>query len=957
MSISVKNNVFSMLTPKMRKVIFNLGYREPTPIQEKAIPVILQKRSTLVISPTGSGKTEAALIPILDTLIKDKVSPEGIRVLYITPLRALNRDVFLRMENLVKLAGYTMMVRHGDTGKSGRKRFLEQPPTVMVTTPESLSYLLTVKKLREAWKRLRWIVIDEIHEVASSKRGVSLAISLERLARIAGRQAPKVGLSATLSERGKRYVQNLIGGFASVVEDNSYKKYNIIIEVPGSNEKYLQDAIRLITHYAERTNGNILIFVNTRQVAELLGHHLAKRLGEEIVGVHHGSLHKSQREKTETLFRSGKKRILVATSSMELGIDIGKIDLVIQFTSPRRASNLIQRVGRAGHKLQATSEGVIIVPPNLYEILESLVLARRSLGGDLEDLPFYEKSYDAAVHGIAGLLLDEKNPVDIMEIHSLLTRIPNYTNLSPEETVDLAEFMDSIKTARIEGGRLRRTRRTYKYFYTVSMIPDDIDYDVIDASSNQLIGKISEKFVALNITEEQPYFVLSGKIWRAVEIDGEKGKIYAYPHGDSNAAVPSWEGELIPVHYKTAREVCALLSFLITDGSQAFQRIAKAYNRFMSKNTLETLKRLADELHSDPRIQSLGWKTPLIEIIDGGVILYTCLGSKGNLTLGILLSALAQLPSPVEFVRIPYAIVFMSNSDPRLLASSIKKGLEKLSTMEPGDILSLLIGVIRNTSSYKIRFNWVAKRMGVIEPEARLSHEMLKRAISVYRGTPVDTEAVRETLIETNDAHAVIEYVSNLKPKHIQIIDGRGKTTPLAREVLSNPYMRMPETATGRRAILQALIVDAVKKRLLRTESRLICLLCGHTWTIRTPTKNTKIRCPKCGRGFVAPVWRGDTESVSIARKALRGEKLTPRERKLYDELRQRANLLLSYSSDGKAGYVIQALSARGIGPRAAIRVMRVLMQQGEQAFYKAIMEEEKRYLETRKYWKTPRNR
>ena len=568
---------FDMLTPQMKKVLWRLGYKRPTPIQEKAIPVILQRRSTLVISPTGSGKTEAALIPVLDTLIQDRLSREGIRVLYITPLRALNRDVYLRMEKLITLSGFTVMVRHGDTGKAGRQRFLENPPTIMVTTPETLSYILTVERLREAWRRLRWIIIDEIHEIASSKRGVALAISLERLSRITGRHIPKVGLSATLSEKGKRYVQELLGGFTSIVEDSSYKKYDITIEVPDVKDKYLANAVQLIARHAEETAGNILVFVNTRQVAELLGHQLARRLGEDAVGVHHGSLHRSQREKTETSFRRGKTKVLVATSSMELGIDIGKIDLAIQFTSPRRASNLIQRVGRAGHSLQAVSRGVIIVPPNLFEILESLVLARRAVNGDLEDPPFYEKSYDAALHGMAGILLDHKKPVSLTEIHSLLAKIPNYYNLEPDETWELATFMDSIRIARVEGDTLRRTKRTYKYFYTVSMIPDDIDYEVVDASSNQVIGRVSERFVALNITEEQPYFVLSGKIWRAVEIDGEKGKIYAYPHGESDAAVPSWEGELIPVHYKTAREVCALLSFLVADGPEALGKIARTY--------------------------------------------------------------------------------------------------------------------------------------------------------------------------------------------------------------------------------------------------------------------------------------------------------------------------------------------------------------------------------------------
>ena len=942
------------LDRKLIKVLCKLGYDKPTPIQEKAIPLILTGRNVLVVAPTGTGKTEAALIPVLSNLRQHGIDSRGIRIVYITPLRALNRDIHYRMKQLIEMNGYTLMVRHGDTSQQGRKKFMETPPTMMVSTPESFSLLMTVNKIQKHLRNIRWIIIDEIHELLDSKRGVEFFLTIKRLERLIGKKPQLIALSATLSDKSIRRVSETLGGYPLLAIDTSFKNYKIKIEITDSKYNFWTDLASIISRIA-RKEGSTLVFVNTRQVAERLGVELS-RANNSNVGVHHGSLHRGIRERTEKEFKEGKIKVLVSTSSMELGIDIGSVDRVVQVTSPRRATNLSQRIGRSGHLLGRTSTGYIITVPNIYEILESIVIARRTRKGDLEDLPMYDKPLDVLAHGIAGFILDSR-PVGIDEVYQYVTQLPFYSNINLDEIEEVANFMEDLRIVRKREKELDWGKRTRSYFYSISMIPSEPDYTVIDISSRAMIGRVSERFVVSNISRETPYFVLAGKIWRVLDIDTEKGRIYVMLHGVSDARIPSWEGELIPVDYKVSREVCGILQLILYDKEYGLKLINERYGDFLTESARDKLYSLIEELHSNSGgLSDLGYYRPTLEIIDGGVLLYTCLGSKGNYTLGLLISSIISRIEHVEYSRIPYAILFTSNMSTKVLAKMVVSALRELSNMDLPEIMSLFIDHVRNTYAYRIRLSWIAKRMGVINQDARLTSETLRKLTQIYKGSVLEREVINEMLVENNDMKAVIDFLENLKSDSITILDNqRGDTTFLAKQVLENPYMRMPETASGRQTLLKSIMIEAVRRRLENSEARLVCLSCGYSWNVklRDIKSSEYIRCPKCGSRLITVTWRGDDEAKQIIRKHLDKKKLTREERKRLKDLQKVASLLLSYSAEGLSKYVIEALMARGIGPTILPRVVSKLVEYGEREFYRAIIEEERKYVENRKYWKT----
>ena len=364
MQPSSSDSVFDLLAKPIGKAIVEIGFSKPTLPQTMAFHPILEGENVLLIAPTGTGKTEAVLLPVFSRLIEQKSADlNGIQVLYITPLRALNRDMFKRLTYWKEQLGISVEVRHGDTEQKIRRMQAKKPPTVLVTTPETLQAILPGKQMRRHLKNVKVVIIDEVHDLAGSKRGAQLSIALERLQQVTGKEFQRIGLSATIGN--PQEIAKYLAGTRrkiSILQATMEKSYHYRVEYPSLIQTDFELAgkleaspeiasrIRRILELVD-SHHSTLIFVNSRTVAEVLGHKL-QQLGRDDIAVHHGSISKEERIAIEDSFKNEQLKAIICTSTLELGIDIGNVDLVIQYMSPRQVSSLIQRVGRSGHRLR-----------------------------------------------------------------------------------------------------------------------------------------------------------------------------------------------------------------------------------------------------------------------------------------------------------------------------------------------------------------------------------------------------------------------------------------------------------------------------------------------------------------------------------------------------------------------------------------------------------------------------
>jgi ATP-dependent Lhr-like helicase len=942
-----------LLHPKLRGALPELGYSKLLPVQEKAIPAILSKHHTLIIAPTGSGKTEAAILPVLSMMLSEAGEGGlggGVKVVYVTPLRALNRDVAERIEKLSSSVGFKTLVRHGDTGPAGRRRFLEEPPDIVVTTPESLSLLLTLKDRLKVWSNVGWVIVDEVHEMLESERGSELAVVLERLQLASKRRIQRIGLSATLSEKSVKMALELLahGRYAVVVEDPESKVYDVNVEVVYSgDEKFWDEAVRRIAGILESTS-SALVFVNTRYTAELLASNLSRVLGEGNVVAHHGSLSRHVRERAERDFKEGRVKALVATSSMELGVDIGRVGLVVQFLSPRQAIVMTQRAGRAGHRLWEVSRGVIVTVGNLYEMMESGVIAFRAEKGFIEDVEPHIKPYDALAHQLVAMVV-EGSVKSVEEAYGILTSTLPYSNLSMEELSRVVKHLANVGVLRESNGKLSKFRRTLEYLYTVTMIPDEREYDVINIVDGRKIGKVSERFVEWNIArkseegaQDRFRIVLAGRVWEVLEVDLEAERITVKPIALVEGHIPVWEGELIPVSYRVAREVCSILGLLMEDpgrGSMLLEaRKLGAHADYISRIALETKSLWSAAIsHVNPVIEDYGRLS----------ILHVCLGTKGNFALSMLLSKLIEKYKAVEFKFIPYAVIFTSPTG--VPGELVVRALEEAKSLDPVERASLVYDALRRSKAYLIRFYHVAKRMGVLGSEAKVSYSLVEKLAEVYSGSVVELEALRETLHEKVDLKAVDELLEDVERP---VVVKPPKLTPLAEQVLGNPYVR-GDVAVNIKAIALDQIIEVKRRYLEGREALMLCTMCGYDYTVKVRDARDKQVCRRCGSSTIAPLPNSEfgKSLVDAYRRYLRGEKISKEEAKLAEEVKDRAGLYLNYASLNLGAYVIKALMTHGVGPRRAKKVLEALVTRGERAFYEELLRAEEEYVATRRYW------
>jgi ATP-dependent Lhr-like helicase len=476
----------SVLDPRILECIKERGFDDFSEVQQQAIPLVLFGKHLLLIAPTGTGKTESAMIPVFNHMLTSKMEHgPGFTTLYITPLRSLNRDILRRMEWWCERLGFTVGVRHGDTTQSERRKQTLTPPDLLVTTPETLQAIFMGSRLREHLRQVRFVILDEIHDIAGTKRGAQLSVGLERLVSYAG-EFQRIGLSATVGNPEE--VARFMTGKRdfSIVEVPVTKYIVINVELSGEQFKNQTGRIRSLIKDGPPT----LIFVNTRSTAESLGHELTKDGG---VDVHHGSLSREVRIEAEERFKRGDLRALICTSSMELGIDIGHVDHVIQFGSPREVSRLIQRIGRAGHHIGRISRGTIIAG-GFDDLIESLVVARRALAGHVEEVMPPYNAGDVIANQIAALAV-EYGEITVEKIITILSGsaiCSDAQRMVPQIINQLTEHY----IIRPDGEKIITTARARKYLSNnLSMIPDERKYPFFDIVSRRTVGSLDESFV------------------------------------------------------------------------------------------------------------------------------------------------------------------------------------------------------------------------------------------------------------------------------------------------------------------------------------------------------------------------------------------------------------------------------------------------------------------------------
>jgi len=927
------------------------GFKGLTEIQEKSIPVIASGRNALVIAPTGFGKTECALVPALDFLLKEKQAgrEDGIKVLYITPMRSLNRDMLDRMKWWAKELGISISVRHGDTTQSERAKQARNPPSLLITTPETLQAILPTKYLGKALESVEKVIIDEVHELYESKRGSQLSLALERLLQKRGQKSfQRVGLSATVGQPD-RVAKFLCGDReCDVVRLSVERAVKLRIESPKPTklDKELSEKLVVDEWAAARlrlmddlilAHKATLAFVNTRQVAETLTSRMLKLRSaqqERGIGVHHGSLSKDVRIRAEKEFKSQKIRGLLCTSSLELGVDIGQVDLVVQYTSPRQVQRLIQRVGRSGHSLDKIPKGVIIASDE-DDILEAAVIARRASKGLVESHEPHSLALDVLAHQIAGVLLEHEE-VKLSGLLAAFSRAYLYNKLTIEELRAVASqlsaegnlFYDQVSDS------VKPTARTRFFYYeNLSTIPDERKFFVKNAVLNKTISVLDEKFVA-NYVQPGMTFITKGVPWKVLDV-GEK-EIIVEPSDDVAAAVPDWEGSEIPVPFDVANEVGELRA-KVRDSLSEPKELSKIKRRYHLSQ--EAVNKLASFIQEQAEQFVPDDKNILIESNSDALVVHACLGSKGNEALSRVLAAglSAKFGHSVRAKADPYRIIMQV---PQADAQTVKSLLEQMSD---GYAEKVLRDSVTQSRLFKYSFIHVAKSFGIISRDVDYSKISMRRIIDSLEGTPVYAENMRQFMHDYLDLETVFSLLSNMRSGEVKVKALKTKkTTPIARLALirisAASELIAPIEPTSE-------ILKAYKAQLLSQTGKFWCTYCNKIYYKKLKDIKGKVNCPNCGSPLVAFVPKHAKEFDSMKEKREKGKRLNKDEKKLLNDLLRGASLIDAY---GRRAAL--ALTVYGVGLDTAARILRKL-HKTEGELFVDLLEAQKQFIKTKKYW------
>ena len=935
---------------KVVKCLKELGYEKLTSIQEKSLKELGKEsaRSLVIVAPTGSGKTEAAVFPVMLKIASRGLNP--VSAIYVTPLRALNRDIERRLRNIGGCFGLNVAVRHGDTPYSVRKNIAKSPPHILVTTPETLVYVIINDETRPHLENLEYVIVDEFRDLVESKRGLLLLLTLHLLETHLNKSLKKVALAATL--RNEVLATTLLSGKTKdatlLLRDPATRRLELKVSIPPCRTELCNailshvDDEKLAARVSEilekaRIYKHILVFTNTRSLAESLGT-LLRKISEELklglsVEVHHGSLSRQHRERVERDFRDRKINILVSTSSLELGIDIGHVEYVIQYMSPRQVSRLLQRVGRSRHRLGDTSRGQVIVTSNALHLLEALVLASRAENGIVEEELTMSKPLDVLAYAVALYTLLNQGGVSLNVLYDVLKAHPLYSDLLFEELKEVVEYLSYARIIKVNGDLVLPTRKTRLYVYKTSMIPSTREVHVIEVASGSRVGVLDEEYVVVNLNPGD-VIVLAGRPWRVVTYNEQEGNLYVEPTQVSpgEVIIPHWEGENIPVDYTIAREVGAIIRYVKNHGKLP--------------SNLEGFLELGEEVNLYEQVNGLGDdETIYVDYVKEYKMLIINVygGSRVNALIRDLLKYVLKTSYPYLKTRVhstPYAIYVQITDSPILVSQENEFVQAVYSTIRNlGNYTdsSMVKKVVKESSAYLWRIYQVAQRFGAISPGSRVN----RRLLEAFADTLIGKEALKEVLVKDYDIgsfttlankisqgalNVVLRIFDKLENHHLTLLGY--SETPLLRELLP-------------------LDTSSFLEKLLKRRVLLLCLRCGYSQEHRVEdvVKMSKFVCPKCGFATLTLVKGDASKELEVIKKLRRGERLSRDEQRIHEDLAERAVLLYKHGS-----IAALVLSTPGVSTQEAARIInRVLMGSD---LISELYEHEKRFIKVKKYLK-----
>jgi len=851
----------SPFTPRVRDW-FARAFAAPTAAQEQAWPAIATGEHVLISAPTGSGKTLAAFLWGLDRLAATPARPEGeerrTRLVYVSPLKALSYDIERNLRAPLRGIGAELRVaiRTGDTPQRDRQLMLREPPDVLITTPESL-YLMLTSRAREILAGAEWCIIDEIHAVAGTKRGAHLALTLERLEALAGRSVQRIGLSATqnpLEEVGRF----MVGPHrrCRIVDTGVRKELDLKIHVPvesmvepdsagadpldpleggEATRRSIWPAIYPELLKLVREHRSTIIFVNNRRAAERLALRLNELAEAEIARAHHGSLAREERLVVEELLKGGELPCLVATSSLELGIDMGAVDLVLQVESPKSVSRGLQRIGRAGHSVGDVSRGRIF-PKFRGDLLECAVVAKRMREGAIEPTVVPRNALDVLAQQIIAMAAVEE-PLSVDELYALVTRTHSYAELSRpvfESVLDMldgrypssefAELRPRIVWDRV-GGTIRPRKGARQLAVTNAGTIPDRGLFTVTLPDGRRVGELDEEMVY----EARPgqTFLLGASSWRIEEIG--RDRVIVSPAPGVPGAVPFWKGDSVGRPKELGAAIGAFARWAVDQPVETLERDYDLDPR-AAQNLLTFLREQQDATRVVPSDRTLVVERFRDEIGDWRLCVLSPYGGRVHAAWGLALSARIRDEYGLESDVIwsdDGLIVHLPDADE-------PPGAE-LVMIEPDELEDRVVRELGASALFGARFRENAGRALLI-PRAypgrrtplwqqRLKAQSLLEVAKRYGDFPIVLETYRECLRDVLDVPGLHDLLVRLHARELSLVEVETPTaSPFASSLLFDyvaTYMYEGDTPNAeRRAAALSLDRDLLRELLGQDELR-----------------------------------------------------------------------------------------------------------------------------------------